>query len=164
MIALSKSIAVQFGKHSIRSNVILPGPTRSPLQARWDDDPQAAQNLGELIPLGRVGATQDMANACLFLLSDAAGYITGTELIVDGRLDGVTVIGGSWPQLVQRDFRRAVQPYCQNRTTGPHRGVTLQLVVAPRPGGKPPRSPRFDDYRNTARQTQLAAVGCGRRA
>ena len=36
------------------------------------------------VPLGRVGATQDMANACLFLLSDKASYITGTEPIVDG--------------------------------------------------------------------------------
>jgi NAD(P)-dependent dehydrogenase (short-subunit alcohol dehydrogenase family) len=36
------------------------------------------------VPLGRVGTTEDMANACLFLLSDQAAFITGTELIVDG--------------------------------------------------------------------------------
>jgi NAD(P)-dependent dehydrogenase (short-subunit alcohol dehydrogenase family) len=38
------------------------------------------------VPLGRVGTPQDMAEACLFLLSDRAAYITGTELIVDGGL------------------------------------------------------------------------------
>jgi 3-oxoacyl-[acyl-carrier protein] reductase len=36
------------------------------------------------VPLGRVGTTADMANACLFLLSDRAAFITGTELLVDG--------------------------------------------------------------------------------
>lgn len=36
------------------------------------------------MPLGRVGTTDDMANACLFLLSDRAAFITGTELVVDG--------------------------------------------------------------------------------
>jgi 3-oxoacyl-[acyl-carrier protein] reductase len=36
------------------------------------------------VPLGRVGSTEDMANACLFLLSDQASFITGAELLVDG--------------------------------------------------------------------------------
>jgi 3-oxoacyl-[acyl-carrier protein] reductase len=40
--------------------------------------------LSAHIPLGRVGSTEDIAGACLFLLSDAAAFITGTELIVDG--------------------------------------------------------------------------------
>ena len=89
VIALSKSIAVQYGRAGIRSNAILPGPTYSPMQARWDADPEAVAALGRRIPLGRVGAVQDMANGCLFLLSDAAAYITGTELIIDG---GVTAL------------------------------------------------------------------------
>ncbi len=41
------------------------------------------------MPLGRIGTPGDMANACLFLLSDKASYITGTELIVDG---GITAL------------------------------------------------------------------------
>ena len=41
------------------------------------------------VPLGRIGTPGDMANACLFLLSDKASYITGTELIVDG---GITAL------------------------------------------------------------------------
>ena len=89
VIALSKSLAVQFAGDGIRSNTLLPGPTRSPMQARWDADPGAADALSQRIPLGRVGETDDIAAACLFLLSDAARWITGTELVVDG---GITAL------------------------------------------------------------------------
>lgn len=86
IIALSKTLAVQFGHDRIRSNVICPGPTESPMQDRWRKDPALKEATAESIPLSRVGSTQDMANACLFLLSDEASFITGTELIVDGGL------------------------------------------------------------------------------
>jgi len=84
MISLSKSIAIQFARDNIRSNALLPGGTYSPMQARWDRDPEMKKAAAESVPLGRVGKTQDMANAVLFLLSDKAAFITGTELIVDG--------------------------------------------------------------------------------
>jgi len=84
ILALSKSIAVQFAKDGIRSNVILPSATRSPMQARWEQDPALEWAAAAGVPLGRVGTVRDMASACLFLLSDAAAFITGTELIVDG--------------------------------------------------------------------------------
>ena len=87
VIRLSKAIAVQFAKDKIRSNVILPGPVLSPMQARWRDKPDVQAQVASHIPLGRLGTTQDQADACLFLLSDKASFITGTELIVDG---GVT--------------------------------------------------------------------------
>lgn len=84
MISLSKSIAIQFARDNIRSNAVLPGGTYSPMQDRWDRDPKMKRGAAEGVPLGRVGTTQDMANAALFLLSDKASFITGTELIVDG--------------------------------------------------------------------------------
>lgn len=84
LLALSKSIAIQFAADGIRSNVVIPGPTISPMQARWEKDPAAKEAVARNVPLGRLGTTQDMANACLFLLSDEASYVTGTELIVDG--------------------------------------------------------------------------------
>ena len=84
--ALSKSLAVQLADHRIRSNVVHPGPTLSPMQQRWYDDPQAAARVAKEVPLGRLGAPEDIAHATLFLLSDEASYITGTELIVDGGL------------------------------------------------------------------------------
>lgn len=86
VVAYSKSLAIQLGSAGIRSNVILPGPVFSPMQARWDLNPVAAKSVADVIPLGRLGRVEDMAEACLFLLSDRAGFITGTELIVDGGL------------------------------------------------------------------------------
>jgi 3-oxoacyl-[acyl-carrier protein] reductase len=87
--SLSKSLAIQLAGDGIRSNLILPGATASPMQGRWEARPELRAAAAEQIPLGRVGSTQDMADACLFLLSDKASYITGAELIVDG---GVTAL------------------------------------------------------------------------
>jgi len=87
--SLSKSLAIQFAKDGIRSNVILPGLTLTPLQARWEGKPEVQAEVAASIPLGRLGSAQDQADACLFLLSDKAAYITGAELVVDG---GVTAL------------------------------------------------------------------------
>ena len=86
VIALSKSLAIQLAGDGIRSNVIVPGPTESPMQDRWKENPAAREATARAIPLGRVGSVADMSNACLFLLSDLASFITGTELVVDGGL------------------------------------------------------------------------------
>ncbi len=84
VIRLSKSIAIQFARQGIRSNTILPGPVVSPMQARWEGKDDVLAAIADHVPVGRIGATQDIADACLFLLSDKASFITGTELIVDG--------------------------------------------------------------------------------
>ena len=84
LIAMSKSLAIQFAGDGIRSNTILPGPTQTPMQQRWIDNPEQGEATAAFVPLGRVGTPRDMANAALFLLSDSASFITGTELIVDG--------------------------------------------------------------------------------
>ena len=86
MIRLSKSFAIQFASNNIRSNIILPGPIETGMQIRWKKNPKVKNNLEKFIPLRRVGKPADVANASLFLLSDQANYITGTELIVDGGL------------------------------------------------------------------------------
>ncbi len=84
MIRLSKSLAIQFASNNIRSNIILPGPIETEMQKRWKKNPKTKKNLEKFIPLQRVGEPQDISNACMFLLSDQANYITGTEIIVDG--------------------------------------------------------------------------------
>ena len=84
--ALSKSLAMQLSKYGIRSNSICPGMAMTPLQSRWDKEPETIKALNEYVPLGRIGKPDDMANAALFLLSDASSYITGIELAVDGGL------------------------------------------------------------------------------
>ena len=89
LIRLSKSLAIQFAGQQIRSNVILPGPALTPMQERWHGKPELQKEVASHIPLGRLGHADDLANACLFLLSDEASFITGTELVVDG---GVTAL------------------------------------------------------------------------
>jgi 3-oxoacyl-[acyl-carrier protein] reductase len=84
VIRFSRSVAVQFAGDGIRSNAILPGPVHTPMQQRWIDDPTLERTTADRIPLGRVGTPADLADACLFLLSEQASWITGTELIVDG--------------------------------------------------------------------------------
>lgn len=86
VVAFSKSLAIQLAAENIRSNVIYPGPSESPMQERWQSNPDARAATASAIPLGRVGTVEDMSNACLFLLSDKASFITGTELLVDGGL------------------------------------------------------------------------------
>lgn len=84
VLRLSKSIAVQCAAERIRSNVILPGPTLTPMQDRWQGKPQVQKHVADSIPLGRLGAVDDHVNAALFLLSDKASWVTGSELVVDG--------------------------------------------------------------------------------
>jgi 3-oxoacyl-[acyl-carrier protein] reductase len=81
--AVSRSLAMQLASDHIRSNTICPGATLTPLQARWDTE-EIRREVADYVPLKRIGTAEDMAQACLFLLSDAASYITGIDLIVDG--------------------------------------------------------------------------------
>ena len=84
MIRLSKSFAIQFASNNVRSNIILPGAIETGMQKRWKKKPSAKRNLEKIIPLNRVGKPSDISNTIMFLLSDQANYITGTEIIVDG--------------------------------------------------------------------------------
>ena len=84
MIRLSKSFAIQFASNNVRSNIILPGAIETGMQKRWKKNPSAKNNLEKIIPLKRVGKPTDISNAIMFLLSEHANYITGTEIVVDG--------------------------------------------------------------------------------
>ena len=86
LIALSKSAAIQFAGEGIRSNILVPGMIHTPMQARWDENPELKEQVAAAVPLKRVGTVKDISNVCLFLLSDLSSYVTGTELIVDGGL------------------------------------------------------------------------------
>ena len=84
MIRLSKSFAIQFAANNIRSNIILPGAIETGMQKRWKKKSSVKRNLAKLIPLKRVGKPTDISNLIMFLLSEQANYITGTEIIIDG--------------------------------------------------------------------------------
>jgi NAD(P)-dependent dehydrogenase (short-subunit alcohol dehydrogenase family) len=83
LISLNKSLAIQFAKDHIRSNVIHPGIVETPLQAPYLTDALRAE-FKTGIPLGRIGQPRDIANAALFLASDESSFMTGAEMIVDG--------------------------------------------------------------------------------
>ena len=80
---LTKSAAVQHASDNIRVNSVHPGMMPPMINsARWGVEP--SEDSFRNIPLGRAGRLEEVANAVLFLASDDASYITGTELIVDG--------------------------------------------------------------------------------
>lgn len=81
---MTKVIAVQHAKDGIRCNSVHPGtmpPMRTAIRSR---DPVVRAERMKTIPMGRAGEVEEVANAVLFLASDEASYITGTELVVDG--------------------------------------------------------------------------------
>jgi NAD(P)-dependent dehydrogenase (short-subunit alcohol dehydrogenase family) len=82
--SLTKSLAVEFGSKGIRINSVHPGVVESPMTKAGLKDKSMEKETISKVPLGRVGKPEDIANAVLFLSSDAASYITGEELVVDG--------------------------------------------------------------------------------
>jgi 3alpha(or 20beta)-hydroxysteroid dehydrogenase len=79
---LTKVAALELAPYGIRVNAVVPGPIATPMVLR-DDDREARQRLSRT-PLGRIGEPDDVAEAVLFLASDAASFITGAELTIDG--------------------------------------------------------------------------------
>jgi 3-oxoacyl-[acyl-carrier protein] reductase len=79
---LTMSLAAELGPKNIRVNGVAPGPTMT--DAMRQVDPKIIQGIIATMPLGRTGTTDDQADAVLFLLSDAAAFITGQTLCVDG--------------------------------------------------------------------------------
>lgn len=82
VIGLTKAVARELASRGITVNAVAPGFVDTDMTDALSDS--AKENLISQIPLGRTGKPQDIANAVLFLASDAAGYITGQVLSVDG--------------------------------------------------------------------------------
>ncbi len=82
--ALTKSLAVEFANKGIRINSIHPGAVETPTTKPGLKDKNLLKTMLMKIPLGRIGKPIDIANAVVFLASNASSYITGAELVVDG--------------------------------------------------------------------------------
>lgn len=83
IIALTRALAVENGKHNIRVNTLSPGATRTAMIEELLED-EDFYNTWANMPIGGIPEAEDMANAALFLVSDEARFITGQNLIVDG--------------------------------------------------------------------------------
>jgi NAD(P)-dependent dehydrogenase (short-subunit alcohol dehydrogenase family) len=84
MLALTKSFAVQYGRHGIRCNAICPGPIETPLlRVLWTSEEARDLRLNR-IPLGRFGEAKDIVYMALYLASDESSWTTGAWLMVDG--------------------------------------------------------------------------------
>jgi len=81
---LTKALAIELGPMGIRVNAIGPGFTATPLNADARQNPEYMANFTGRIPLGRIGAPEDVALPAVFLASEMARYITGVTLPVDG--------------------------------------------------------------------------------
>jgi NAD(P)-dependent dehydrogenase (short-subunit alcohol dehydrogenase family) len=85
VIALTKSLAVQFGPQKVRSNAICPGPIETPLLTAWLlKDPEARRIRLARNPTGRFGRPEDIVNAGIFLASDESAWTNGAVLVIDG--------------------------------------------------------------------------------
>ena len=83
LISLNKSLAIQFARDKIRSNIIHPGIVDTPLQAPYLTE-SLRQEFEAGVPLGRIAHPREIAYVALFLASDESSYMTGAELVVDG--------------------------------------------------------------------------------
>lgn len=97
LASLTRNLAVRYAPGGIRVNMIVAGTIRTPAwNHRLARDPQLLERITRWYPLGRAGMPDDVANAALFLASDDAAWITGTELRVDGGL-----LAGNLPMMLE---------------------------------------------------------------
>jgi 3-oxoacyl-[acyl-carrier protein] reductase len=84
LVGMARSLARELGSRGITANVVAPGFVETDMTAELGDD--LVKKYAEQIPLGRLGSVDDIAGTVEFLASDAAGYITGAVIPVDGGL------------------------------------------------------------------------------
>jgi NAD(P)-dependent dehydrogenase (short-subunit alcohol dehydrogenase family) len=96
LLNLTMAIAVEYGRHGVRANMVSPGTIRTSARSwrrRLERDPQIFEKLARWYPVGRVGRPEDIAGAVAYLGSDEADFVNGANLVVDGGLTaGQTVM------------------------------------------------------------------------
>ncbi|SDJ17299.1 SDR family NAD(P)-dependent oxidoreductase [Salimicrobium halophilum] len=82
VVNLTRTLGIEYAQEHIRVNAVCPGYIETPLLEQLDDEMK--QHLISLHPIGRLGRSEEVAKAVLFLASDDASFVTGTSLLVDG--------------------------------------------------------------------------------
>jgi NAD(P)-dependent dehydrogenase (short-subunit alcohol dehydrogenase family) len=86
VIGLTKSAALDYIKKGIRINALCPGGTDTEMLAEWMKNPEVAARVRAAQPIGRLAAPEEIAAVALFLASDAASFVVGHAMVVDGGL------------------------------------------------------------------------------
>ncbi|PWJ59403.1 NAD(P)-dependent dehydrogenase (short-subunit alcohol dehydrogenase family) [Dyadobacter jejuensis] len=91
VLALTRELSVIHARENIRVNALCPGPLRTELLMKFLDTEEKKQRRLVHVPMGRFGEAKEMAKAALFLASDDASFVTGTDFLVDGGLTSAYV-------------------------------------------------------------------------
>ena len=81
---LTKSTAIQYAREGIRCNSVHPGPIDTDMIRNTLTDPARLEERMQRLPMGRVGTAEEIAYGVLYLASDEASFVTGSELVIDG--------------------------------------------------------------------------------
>ena len=84
VVGLTKAAALDYAKQNIRVNAIAPAGTETAMLNEWLPADEAKQQLTQAHPIGRIASPEEVAKAALWLCSDAASFVTGQTLAVDG--------------------------------------------------------------------------------
>jgi NAD(P)-dependent dehydrogenase (short-subunit alcohol dehydrogenase family) len=85
VVGLTKSVALEYARQGVRVNAVCPGSIRTQMLSGFvDGDEQALEGMGKMQPIGRLGTPEEVAEAIVWLCSDAASFVTGHAMAVDG--------------------------------------------------------------------------------
>jgi NAD(P)-dependent dehydrogenase (short-subunit alcohol dehydrogenase family) len=84
VLGLTHQMAVEWGPRGVRANSVSPGMIRTPMSEHFYQNEKLHQGRIKVVPTGRIGRPEDIADAIAFLASDAASYMNGQDIIVDG--------------------------------------------------------------------------------
>lgn len=84
VLGLTHQMAVEWGPRGVRANSVSPGMIRTPMSEHFYQNEKLHQGRIKVVPTGRIGRPEDIADAVAFLVSDAASYMNGQDIIVDG--------------------------------------------------------------------------------
>jgi NAD(P)-dependent dehydrogenase (short-subunit alcohol dehydrogenase family) len=102
VLSMTRSLAVEWGRKQIRLVAVAPGPFKT--EGAWSrlfPDESAIEPIEKVVPLGRLGSHEELANLCAYLVSDGAGYVTGECITIDG---GKQWLGGGTPSRQMLDW------------------------------------------------------------